>query len=316
MASDLADIETRLRSTALPAMPDATAWKVSTAIDHATATLRSLVIDYVSLGQELRVRTQAIRSDALSWLTPAVETPVWFTRWFIDEIVRGGVAPFSAASSRDAVIGRFSYVLSKHPEDILRWFTNVDAVTAAKSRGLDRIARRLNVLVDPLERRTQLAHYARLRDELRGLKALRGRWLGRIRALGAAGLVYGTASHAAHSDAGTGWGKGLSTGINFALTKSPTGTLANLATGGGLSTSADFYAITAETIVDPDLENYRAWTEGNLRGDNGWLFRLAAQIPENGEYLADYTYDRWTWFPVDEQTGETRFEWRPWKWDD
>lgn len=316
IASELAAMETGLRSTPLTSMPSTTAIRVSAALDDAAATLRSLAIDYVGIAQELRLRSSAIRTDCLPWPTPAAELPVWFARWFRDEIVKGGVAPFSAAFVRDAAIGRLSRILRKHPGGILHWFTNVDAVAARTNRALGQSLHLVDVLLDPLERAGQERHVAALRKELKALATVRAKWLGRIRSIGRLGLLYGVGSHAAHSDANTYWGKGLSTGIRFALTKSPAGTSIDLATGGGLGTSADFYAITAETLVDPDLANYQAWTEANLRGENGWLFRIAAQIPENGEYLADYTYDRWTWFPVDEETGETRFEWRPWKWDD
>lgn len=316
VASELAQLETRLRSTALPAMPAPAAVRVTAAVDHAATTLRSLVIDYVSIGQELRMRSSAIRSDALAWLTPTAGLPSWFARWFVDEIVTGGVAPFSAAYARDVGIGRLSYILKTHPEDILRWFTNVDQVTAAKMRSLQRSGQLLDLLVDPVVRDAILARMDERSLQIQRLQALRSKWLGRIEGVGKLGLVYGAASHFGHSDASTTLGKGLSTGITFALTYSPTGTTVDLVTGGGLGTSADFYAITAETLVDPDLGNYQEWTDANLRGDNGWLFRVAAQIPENGEYLADYTYEKWTWFPVDEETGETRFEWRPWKWDD
>lgn len=316
LASELAAMETGLRSTPLTSMPSATAVRVSAALNDAAVTLRSLVIDYVGIAQELRLRSSAIRSDPMSWLTPDAELPVWFGRWFRQEIVKGGVAPFSAAFARDAAIGRLSHILRKYPEEILHWFTNVDAVAARTNRALDQSLHLMDNVLDPLKRANQQRRVAALRHELKALGTVRAKWLGRIRAVGRFGILYGGASHLAHSEANTYVGKGLSTAISFALTKSAAGTSLDLATGGGLGTSADFYAITAETLVDPDLGNYQSWTEANLRGDNGWLFRIAAQIPENGEYLADYTYDKWTWFPVDEETGETRFEWRPWKWDD
>lgn len=316
VASELAQLETRLRSVPLPAMPATTAARVGAAVDHAAATLRSLVIDYVSIGQELRMRSTAIRSDALSWLTPTAQVPVWFAGWFRDEIVKGGVAPFSAAFVRDAAIGRLSYIMRKHPDDILRWFTDIHAVTGRKRAALERSKRLLDLLIDPLVRDAITVRIGERAAQIRRLRALRSMWLRRIRGVGHLGVFYGVVSDAMHSEANTKWGKALSSGFNFAFTRSPAGTSIDLVTGGGLSSSADFYAITAETLIDPDLGNYQEWTDANLRGDNGWLFRVAAQIPENGEYLADYTYEKWTWFPVDEKTGETRFEWRPWKWDD
>lgn len=316
VAGELAQLETRLRSAPLPAMPATTAIRVTAAVDHAAATLRSLVIDYVSIGQELRQRSSVIRSDPMAWLTPQPGLPTWFRQWFMDEIVEGGVAPFSAAFVRDAAIGRLSWIMKKHPDDILRWFTNIDAATARTLRSLERSKSLLALIEDPMVRNAQLGRIQDVLGELEQLDAQRVKWAKAIRGLSYGGLLYGGAMHAAHSEAHGFWGKSLSTGINFALTKSPAGTSIDLVTGGGLSTSADFYAITAETLVNPDLGNYQDWTEANLRGDNGWLFKVAAQIPENGQYLADYTYEKWTWFPVDEKTGETRFEWRPWKWDD
>lgn len=316
VASELAQLETALRSVPLPAMPATTAVRVGAAIDQATATLRSLVIDYVSIGQELRLRSSAMRNDPLSWLTPQPGLPTWFSQWFVDEIVEGGVAPFSAAFVRDAAIGRLSWIMKKHPEDILRWFTDIDAVTARTLLSLEHSKRVLHLITDPVVRNAQLGRMQDVLGELEQLDAQRAKWTRSIRGLSYAGLLYGGATHWADSEANGYAGKGLSTMFNLALTKSPAGTSIDLVTGGGLSTSADFYAITAQTLVDPDLGNYQDWTEANLRGDNGWLFKVAAQIPENGEYLADYTYEKWTWFPVDEETGETRFEWRPWKWDD
>lgn len=316
-ASELAQIETRLRSTALPSMPPATAAQVSAAIDGAGSMLRSIVIDYVSIGQELRVRSQAIRGDALSWLTSfGGGTPAWFTDWFVNEIVRKGVSPFNAAWLRDTTIGRLSHVLTKHPGDLIKWFTNVDHLLTLRGRELDRVMRWVSVLGDPLERAAHAGYIDDLAADIARLQFVRAKWTSRIQALGRAGMVYGLVTHALHSEANTKGGKVLSTGINFLFTRTPQGAALDLVTAGGMSTSADFYAITAEALTGEGLVEYKDWTEANLRGDNGYLFRIAAQIPENGEYLADYTYDRWTWFPVDPETGETRVEWRPWKWDD
>ncbi|MDQ4124525.1 MAG: DNRLRE domain-containing protein [Actinomycetota bacterium] len=127
--------------------------------------------------------------------------------------------------------------------------------------------------------------------------------------MGPVGLV----SDYAGSDANNPVSKGASAIMSSAATSHPGVAAFDIVTGGGASATSDFVALTAETIVNPGLDNWEDWNESNLSGENGWLFQGAAKT---GEWIAEETSDSFNLYEVDESTGDVSFQWNPVEWFD